>query len=253
MPTLMIRDMQLRYEWRGEGSPLVLLNGALDTIETDWQQHLPAFAARQRVLAYDHRGHGQTSNPSGAFTGYDQLADDLAALLDAFGIAQASFCGFSDGAITLLFFARRFPERVRALVLAGGQHTNDTSSLAMLERMMPERIAARQPARAAQLAALHDPHHSPGYWQTLLRAMLPMWRREPAFAPDDLAQISAPTLLIAGENDRFGSPEQQVTMRRALPHSELCIAPRAGHFVMNDQPALFQLVTRDFLSRHADV
>ena len=60
------------HEVHGDGQPLVLLNGALDTIESDWAQHLPVFAARHRVLVYDHRGHGRTDNPSGSFTGYDQ-------------------------------------------------------------------------------------------------------------------------------------------------------------------------------------
>ena len=87
---------------RGVGRLHALLNGALDTIESDWNQHLPVFAARYRVLAYDHRGHGRTDNPSGGFTGYNRLADDLARLLDITGIGTAHLCGFSDGAITLI-------------------------------------------------------------------------------------------------------------------------------------------------------
>lgn len=251
MPFLNIRDMRVRFIEAGEGTPLVLLNGAMDTIESDWERHLPVFAAHHRVLAYDHRGHGQSDNPAGAFDSYDTLVDDLVALLDAFGIAQAGFCGFSDGAITLKYFALRYPERIRALILAGGQYTNDATTLALLDRMQPEAILARQPAWAAQLAQLHDTHHGPDYWQTLLRQMTPMWQRQPDFTPNQLAEITAPCLLIAGERDRFGHLDQQVVMRKAMRRAELCIAPTAGHFVMNDQPELFQLVALDFLRRHA--
>src|ERR687885_1316634 len=137
MPLALVRDLHLHYELHGDGEPLVLVNGALDTIESDWGQHLPAFAARYRVLAYDHRGHGRSDNPSGRFTGYDELAEDLAALLDTTGIARARFCGFSDGAMTLVTFALRWPERVRALILAGAQYTNDERTLGLLDKMMP--------------------------------------------------------------------------------------------------------------------
>ena len=249
MPVAHVRDLQVYYEIHGAGSPLVLLNGALDTIESDWSRHLPAFAERHRVLAYDHRGHGRTSAAPGAFASYTDLSADLEALLDYAGVEQAHFCGFSDGAITLLGYALAHPARVRSLILAGGQYTNDERSFSMLDKMTPERIQARLPEWAASLAQLHDPHHEPGYWQTLLRQMLPMWRVEPNFALAQLEQIVAPTLLIAGERDNFGHVDQQVAMRRAIPRSELCILPAAGHSVMNDQPALFQLAALDFLRR----
>lgn len=249
MPFTQVRDLRLYYELHGAGTPLVLLNGALDTIESDWGPHLAVFAARHRVLAYDHRGHGRTDNPPGRFSGYDELAEDLAALLDTIGIERARFCGFSDGAITLFAFTLRWPERVHALILAGAQYTNDERTLRLLDKMTPEGIGERQPAWAARLAQLHDTHHGPGYWQTLLRQLLPMWRVQPDFALDQLGRIAAPTLLVAGERDGFGHLDQQVAMRRALPRAELCIAPAAGHFVISDQPGLFQLVATDFLRR----
>ena len=115
--------------------------------------------------------------------------------------------------------------------------------------MTPERIEERRPDWAAELAQLHDEHHEPGYWQNLLRQMSPIWRVQPDFTLAQLGQIAAPTLLIAGERDNFGHLDQQVAMRRALPNAELCIAPVAGHFVMNDQPGLFRLVALDFLQR----
>jgi pimeloyl-ACP methyl ester carboxylesterase len=249
MPFAQVRDLRLYYELHGGGEPLVLLNGALDTIESDWGRHLPAFAARYRVLAYDHRGHGRSDNPPASFAGYGELADDLVALLDSLDIRRVRFCGFSDGAMTLINLALRQPARVHSLILAGGQYTNDERTLGTLEKMSPERIEARQPEWAARLEQLHDMHHQPGYWKELLRQMWPFWQVEPDFTIEQLGQITAPTLLIAGERDRFGHLDQQVAMRRAIPRSELCIAPVAGHYVINDQPELFQLVALDFLRR----
>lgn len=253
MPFAQVRDLRIYYEFHGAGEPLVLLNGALDTITSDWGAHLPAFAAHYRVLAYDHRGHGRSDNPSEQFTSYSELADDLAVLLDTLGIARAHFCGFSDGAITLMNVALRWPNRVRSLILAGGQYTNDATTFATLDKMTPERIKARFPDWVAHLEKLHDAYHHPGYWEELLRSMIGMWRVQPNYSLDQLRQVAAPTLLIAGERDMFGHIDQQVAMRSAFPHAELCIVPAAGHNVMNDRPELFRLVTMDFLRRAAAV
>lgn len=257
MPYVQVGELNIYYELHGPAGSedshdydtLVLLNGALDTIDSDWGKHLPAFATRGRVLTYDHRGHGRTSASPTPFSDYDVLVGDLLALLDALGIAQAHFCGFSDGAITLLYFARQQPERIRSLILAGAQYTNDERTLALLAKMTPERIAARLPEWAARLAKLHDTHHGPGYWQQLMRHMQPLWSIQPDLTLEQLAQIAVPTLLIAGERDGFGHIDQQVAMRHAIPHAELCILPAAGHDVLNDQPELFRLAALDFLRR----
>jgi pimeloyl-ACP methyl ester carboxylesterase len=119
----------------------------------------------------------------------------------------------------------------------------------LLDKMTPERIASRQPSWVAELERLHDAYHAPGYWQELLRQMIPMWRAQPNLTLEQISRIAAPTLLIAGERDNFGHIDQQVAMRRAIPRSELCIAPAAGHFVMGDQPELFRLMTLNFLRR----
>jgi pimeloyl-ACP methyl ester carboxylesterase len=255
MPFLELRNLRIYYQQYGPpgansgGAQLVLLNGALDTIESDWSKQLPVFAEHYRVLAYDHRGHGRTSHSPEGFASYDLLAADLLGLLDALGIGQAHFCGFSDGGITLLAFALRYPERVRSLILAGTQYTNDERTFGLLAKMTPERICERLPEWAAQLEQLHDAYHAPGYWRELLNRMRPMWSAEPDYTPEQIAQIGAPTLLIAGERDHFGHIDQQVVMRRAIPRSELCILPAAGHAVMNDQPELFRLAVLDFLRR----
>jgi pimeloyl-ACP methyl ester carboxylesterase len=252
MPYAKVGELDIYYELHGpaDGEPLVLLNGALDTIESDWGKHLPAFAARYRVLAYDHRGHGRTSASPVPFSSYNLLVNDLVALLDALEISRARFCGFSDGAITLLYFARRHPERIHSLILAGAQYTNDERTLALLAKMTPERIPVRLPEWAALLAELHDAHHEPGYWQQLMRQMQPLWPVQPDLTLEQLAEIAAPALLIAGERDGFGHIDQQVAMRRALPRAELCILPAAGHAVLNDQPDLFQMAVLDFFRRN---
>src|SRR4029079_13207712 len=102
MPFAKSDGLELYFELHGQGETLVLLNGALDTIEADWSKHLPAFAQRYRILAYDHRGHGRTSRSAKPFSGYDLLVDDLESLLDIVGIERAHFCGLQRGWVTTL-------------------------------------------------------------------------------------------------------------------------------------------------------
>jgi len=85
----------------------------------------------------------------------------------------------------------------------------------------------------------------------MMHQMAPFWRIGPNLALSELAHLTMPILLIAGERDGFGNLDQQLTMRRTFPNAQLCIAPNAGHFVMNDQPELFQLVVMDFLRQFA--
>ena len=90
----------------------------------------------------------------------------------------------------------------------------------------------------------------PGYWQRAARSdAANVVGRARSTRPNRLAKITAPTLLIAGERDSFGHIDQQIVMHRAMPHSQLCILPTAGHDVMNDQPELFRIAALDFLQR----
>ena len=127
-------------------------------------------------------------------------------------------------------------------------HTGTWDVKPEITRSMIEIGTSIQRQHAVLLAELHDAHHQPGYWQELVGQMLDMWPNEPDLSAEQLAQIGAPTLLIAGERDNFGSPEQQLFMRRAMPRAQLCILPAASHPVMNQLPQLFQLVALQFLA-----
>ncbi|PTM43441.1 alpha/beta fold hydrolase [Bosea sp. 124] len=96
-------------------TPWLVFSNSLMTDLTLWDDQVAAFGGRYRILRYDQRGHGQTSVPP-ASCDFETLADDLAGLFDALGIARAVLVGVSMGGITALSFAARHPSRLSALL-----------------------------------------------------------------------------------------------------------------------------------------
>lgn len=99
----------------GANTPWLAFSNSLMTDLTLWDDQVAAFASSYRILRYDQRGHGGTTVSPGSCD-FDTLADDLAGLFDALGIARATVVGVSMGGITALSFAGRHPSRLAALL-----------------------------------------------------------------------------------------------------------------------------------------
>jgi pimeloyl-ACP methyl ester carboxylesterase len=111
--------LRVYYEVHGEGEPLMLLHGGTATSQS-WASHLPAFTEHFRVFAPDSRGHGRTDNPTGEL-GYREMAEDIAALIDALDLRRPLVLGYSDGGQIALELGIRYPGLAGALVLGGTQ------------------------------------------------------------------------------------------------------------------------------------
>ncbi len=110
--------VRLAAEETGEGIPVVLLHGLTATRRYVVMGSKALARGGHRVVSYDARGHGQSgAAPSPDAYGYDELADDLLAVLDAFGVERAVLAGASMGSHTLLRVALRAPERVAGVVV----------------------------------------------------------------------------------------------------------------------------------------
>lgn len=115
MPTIGLNGLQMYYEARGDGEPLLLLHGGMG-IGGDWRHVFPSDPEGYRVIVPDLRGHGRSTNPSGTFT-FRQCANDVVALLDHLGLPRVKAIGMSMGAKTLLHLATANPARLDAMVL----------------------------------------------------------------------------------------------------------------------------------------
>src|SRR5689334_12702350 len=115
-----INGMEMYYEVSGEGTPLVVLHGAYMNI-VSMGAIIPKLAENHKVYALELQGHGRTTDIDRPIT-YPNLADDVAAFMDAVGLKKADVFGYSMGAVTGLQLAIRHPEKVNKLVFASGAY-----------------------------------------------------------------------------------------------------------------------------------
>jgi pimeloyl-ACP methyl ester carboxylesterase len=232
-----VNGLEMYYEIHGSGQPLVVLHGAYMTIET-MGEIVPSLAESRQVIGVELQGHGHTADIDRPLS-YEQMADDVAALLAEIGIEKADVFGFSMGGGVALQVAVRHPEVVRKLVVASASYTSDgeyPELLAMIPTITPEAFAG-SPVEEAYLRTAPNPEDFPN-----LVAKLKQLDMEPyAWPPEDIQGISAPTLLIIGDSDAI-RPEHAVEMFRllgggvmgdlaGLPRSRLAVLPSTTHFV----------------------
>ena len=205
-----VNGLKMYYEIHGEGEPLVLLHGALSTIEVDFGQVLPTFAETRQVIAIEQQAHGHTADIDRPLS-YEQMADDTAALLQQLNIENADFFGYSMGGGIALQIAIRHPDLVRKLVVAaatynsGGYHPR---ILAGEQTMKPEDLAG-SPFQEAYARTAPNPEA----WPALIAKVQQLDGQIQDWLPQDIQAIAAPTLLIYGDADVV-RPEHAVELFR---------------------------------------
>ena len=239
--TVALPGLEMYYEIRGDGPPLVLLHGFLQTGRM-FDPFVDAFAAKYRVIIPDLRGHGGSTNPSGEFT-MRQSAQDILALLDHLGISRFKALGFSAGSMTLLHMATMQPDRVEAMVLVGAGTYFSVDCREYLGGISAE---STPEAQWQALRALH--RHGDEQIGALLDQLggFKDVYGDVAFTPPLLATIRARTLLIQGDQDRCFPTTMIVDMHAAIPGARLWVIPNAGHWPV--APDLQDQFTRTVLS-----
>src|SRR5215217_5033188 len=231
-----VNGLQMYYEIHGSGEPLVLLHGSFGVIDL-WGPILTTLAETHQVIAVELQGHGHTADILDRPLSYEQMADDVAALMEHLGIVHADGVGYSMGGTTGLQLAIRHPDRVRKLVAVSPNYRSDgyyPELLAGLQQMTLE-IFAGTPEEAAYLR--HAPH--PEDFPVLVEK-LKVLPQAFAFPDEDVAAITAPTLVVLGDSD-IVRPEHAVALFRllgggvpsdltgSLPSSQLAILPGTTH------------------------
>ncbi len=257
MPVVQLSRLALAYDLVGpEGAPVVAFSNSLGTTRAMWDAVVPALATRYRVLTYDTRGHGESSLGPAAAT-IDDLADDLAALLDALGIERVHLAGLSLGGMTAQAFALRHPARLRSLVLmATSAHMpppaawQERAALVRGQGMgaIADAVVARwftpaaEPGRVAAVRAAFEGIDPEGYAAAC-----------EAIAGMDLTgaihAIMAPTLIIAGADDPATPVAHMEAIRARIPGAELVVIPRAAHLLAVERPDVVVSHLSAFLAR----
>ena len=115
-----VNGMKMYYEVSGAGEPLIVLHGAYMNIPS-MGAIIPKLAKSHRVYALELQGHGRTTDIDRPIT-YPNLADDVAAFMDAVGLKKADVFGYSMGAVTGLQIAIRHPDKINKLIMASGAY-----------------------------------------------------------------------------------------------------------------------------------
>jgi 3-oxoadipate enol-lactonase len=259
MPTASLSDVELHYEDRGDGPPLLLIAG-IPAVADDWLALAQPLSASRRVISYDNRGSGRSSVTPGPYT-TRQLAQDAVGLLDRLQVSRADVFGMSMGGMIAQELALAWPERVGRLVLgcthAGLRHAapqprESARAFALQTDDWGERIGALAPFA---FASDFDGELLEGFVEKKSRDL-----QDPAGyaaqiqavlghdAGERLAGIAAPTLILTGDDDRIIPAASSQLLHERIPGSQLELIGGAGHLFFIEKPAETLALLERFLA-----
>ncbi|MGW7335191.1 alpha/beta fold hydrolase [Streptomyces sp. NPDC054808] len=235
----------------GDGGPLVLCLHGIGSSSAAFAPQTGALAAAgHRVVAWDAPGYGRSADPDGDLT-LDDYADTAAAVIRA-RAADAHVVGVSWGGVIALRLATRHPELVASLTVADstpGSGTSPEKAAAMrarvpeLERLGPRAFAEERGPR------LLSPDAPPELVRRVVETMAgsirtPGYRQaaESMAATDlrgELADVTAPTLVLCGDQDRITGPDASQVLAGGLHRTAYVIVKDAGHLANQEQPEHF--------------
>ncbi|MCE7982483.1 MAG: alpha/beta hydrolase [Caldilinea sp. CFX5] len=236
-----VNGLQMYYEIHGaahSGPPLVVLHGAYMTIHA-MGKIVPLLAQSRQVIAAEMQGHGHTADIDRPLT-YEQMADDVAALLEQLNVEQADVLGYSMGGGVAIQVAVRHPAVVRKLVIVS-MYTNNEGAYPELfptiEQITPE-VFAETPWKAEYDQVAPNPEDFP----TLVSKLKELDLTFAGWPAEEVASITAPTLIVIGDSDVV-RPEHAVDLFRllgggvfgdlaGLPASQLAVLPGTTHVGM---------------------
>ena len=257
-------EADLYYEVSGAGSPtLVLVNGVGDPLEGWANQTADFLAAGLRVVSFDNRGVGRSSQPPGPYTSA-QMAADLHAVVTAAGLDGFHLAGVSMGGVIAQEYALAHPANLRSLVLANTFAAADpftraafqtwaqvaeAAGLPMMMRVQAPWIFspgfyAEHPDRVAELIAEAELSTQPAAAFAAQTAAL-----VDHDARDRLAALTTPTLVIAAADDIIIRPALSRRLFEALPDAAWTVVP-GGHAAFWEESGPWNQAVLEFVHAH---
>ncbi len=231
-----INGAKIYYEIYGEGEPLVILHGNGASISAGREQ-IAFFSHRFKVIAVDSRGQGKSSDNSDSLT-YEAMAADLNALLNELKVDSAYLIGHSDGGITGLVTALRYPAKIKMLAAMAPNTRPDSAVL----------YPAVEADALAKLALYEDSVKNGQSKVTPALKLLRLMQYHPHIPATDLANIKAPVLLLSGDRDVIRL-SHIVEIFSALPAAQLCVLPGSTHQAPRKNAAVYNETIHHFFNR----
>jgi 3-oxoadipate enol-lactonase len=239
-----------------DNAPALLLSNSLSSDLSMWEEQVPHWAKRFRIIRYDQRGHGQTAAPPGTYS-MDQLGRDAVAVLDHFSIPRAHFCGLSMGGMVGLWLLTHAPERIGRAVLSNTsaymgpkELWNGRIALAReggmeatveptVKRWFPASFHAAAPAAIERMRDMIRRTSLAGY-VGCCEAIRDMDQRE------SIRAIRNPVLVIIGAKDPATTPEAGRAIHAAIPGAAMAVLD-AAHISNVEQPDAYMRTVQAFL------
>ncbi|MDE6761721.1 MAG: alpha/beta hydrolase [Lachnospiraceae bacterium] len=223
-------DIALYYQEKGNKEPFILLHGNGEN-GSYFKNQIDYFSDRYRVIALDTRGHGKSPRGNAPFT-IEQFSCDLYDFMESLEISNAVILGFSDGANIAMKFAIKYPNRVKALILNGGNlNPKGVKRATQIPIEIGYKIARRFASKSTDAKKNAE--------------MLGLMVNEPNIELNELSKITAPTLVICGRSDMIKESHTK-EIAENIPNAKLSII-KGNHFIANKRYATFNKEVEDFL------
>jgi pimeloyl-ACP methyl ester carboxylesterase len=267
MPQIACRTgVTLNYEISGEGDPLLLIMGTSGSILL-WAEIVPRLAEQYQVIAFDNRGLGGSERGQGEIT-VAGMAEDASALLEALDIPRAHAMGWSLGSAIVQELALAHPEQVASAIMYATWGRCDGFQRSVLAALrLPYAVRDMDAALATAGIAFSPQLLDHPDFAKMLEPMLPafpqneeqmqvtteQWDADLAHDTlDRLGQITAPTLVVVGEQDLLTPQWQSKAVADAIPGArfELVTGPGSSHGLHIERPDDLVRIVTGFLNDH---
>jgi 3-oxoadipate enol-lactonase len=259
MPSATINNTSIFFESQGEGHAIIFVHGLGGTANV-WHAQRITLSRYFRVIAFDLTGSGRSDKSRRNYS-IDGWADDIAGLMDHLGLQDAVVVGHSMGTVIVQKFAAKYPQKTRAIVLAGAltelvpagkeaftkrAETVETQGMIgiadqVLQGALSPGTRERNPALTGlvrEMLLANCPNCYAGHCRALIAGS----------AKADQPRIKCPTLLVVGDQDPVTPLGNQRQIAAAIAGSKIRIVPNTAHLTMLETPEAFNAILLEFLA-----
>jgi pimeloyl-ACP methyl ester carboxylesterase len=262
MPKVKVNDIQVYYEVKGKGYPLVMITGLGGNIDL-WDPRLVEGLSKNfKLLIFDNRGAGRTDISSKEYT-MKLFADDTTGLMNALGISKTHVLGLSMGGMVAQELAINYPEKVSKLILCsthcGSSKFVQSSQKVPETPVDPSKMSPEEYRKALTMVCTEEfIDENPDLVSLMARRRLMHPTSKEAYtrqlnairkfdAYERLPQIKAPTLVLHGRKDVLIPPENGTILAEAIPNAKLVYFEKSAHGLFEEIEKVINVITEFLL------
>ena len=201
--------------------PVILLHGGFTNSE-DWGFEVPRLATTHQVIVMDTRGHGRSSMDDQPFS-YDLFASDVKGLMDTLQVPKASIVGWSDGGITGLVMAMKYPAYIKTLFTYGSNYNKSGEKDEPVDSSLRAKFMNRVKENYSRLSP------TPDGFASLRARIIKLYSTQPNLDTVALHRIRIPVVIGCGEYEQFYTRAHFESLSRLIPGARLVVMPAVSH------------------------